>query len=153
VPPEPVVDRFSGELLRVRREAARLSQPQLGERVGVDKTTISKYETGHRKPGVDRFDALVAELGVDPTDLLSEGPGAGTLAQLRKAAGLTQAEAATEAGLNRTQYSGLERGEVGRLPDRVIGKLAAAYRVTPDEIRSAHSLSLALRETRRSRQG
>lgn len=53
VPPEPTPG-----LIRALREALGLTQAQLGEAVGVDKITVSRWERGATKPGKDSAAAL-----------------------------------------------------------------------------------------------
>lgn len=55
------------------------------------------------------------------------------LRRCRKAADLSQEEAASRAGMNRTQFAVLERGE--RLPRiDTLAKLAAAVEVSPGDL-------------------
>jgi transcriptional regulator with XRE-family HTH domain len=63
--------RFAAAILRLRREA-HLTQAQLGERVGVDATRISKWERAGQIPSAGQLDALAGVLGVDKGVLVDE---------------------------------------------------------------------------------
>jgi len=54
------------------RVAKGLTQEELGRRLGVDQTYVSKYETGRRRIDVIEFMSIVAALGVAPQTLLSK---------------------------------------------------------------------------------
>jgi transcriptional regulator with XRE-family HTH domain len=57
---------FAGRL-RELREAAGLTQEQLGERVGVKREAVARWEAGKREPGWSNVLALAEALGVDCT--------------------------------------------------------------------------------------
>jgi transcriptional regulator with XRE-family HTH domain len=79
---------------------------------------------------------------VRPADLTS-GPDdrPRSLLQLRVAAGLRQGQLAAAAGLTRTKYSALERGEIATIRDQDLTALATALGVHIDEVRTAHAVS------------
>jgi transcriptional regulator with XRE-family HTH domain len=52
-----------------RRERAGLTQVQLGDRLGVSGVTISRWETGQRRPDFDAQAAIAEALGCLPADL------------------------------------------------------------------------------------
>lgn len=45
-----------------RREALGLTQKQLGEKIGIDRTLVNKYEAGYRVPSVQILVGLAKEL-------------------------------------------------------------------------------------------
>jgi transcriptional regulator with XRE-family HTH domain len=51
------------------REKKDLTQEQLGERLGTSDVTISRWETGKRKPDLDAQAAIAEALGIELTDL------------------------------------------------------------------------------------
>ena len=53
----------AGVALRDAREAAGLTQAQLGERVGTSQATISAYENGTKQPSVATLSRLLAAAG------------------------------------------------------------------------------------------
>ncbi len=51
------------------REAKGLSQEALGGRLGVSDVTVSRWETGKRRPDLDAQAAIAEALGVEVIDL------------------------------------------------------------------------------------
>lgn len=51
------------------REEKRLTQQQLGDRLGTSDVTVSRWETGKRKPDLDAQAAIAEALGISPGDL------------------------------------------------------------------------------------
>lgn len=51
------------------REDKGLSQEALGLRLGVSDVTVSRWETGKRRPDLDAQAAIAEALGVEPVDL------------------------------------------------------------------------------------
>ena len=62
-------DQF-GNRLRQLRQQAHLSQARLGEKAGVSGKTVSKWENGKAKPGLDLVNKLADILGVSEDELL-----------------------------------------------------------------------------------
>lgn len=62
--------------LRAARLGSGLTQYEVAEALGVDKTTYSGYETGRRQPDVPKLRRLAALLGVSGDELLEIGPRA-----------------------------------------------------------------------------
>jgi transcriptional regulator with XRE-family HTH domain len=52
------------------REAKQLSQDDLAKLLGLDQSTVSKYESGRRWPGSDTFALLAEHLEVSAAELL-----------------------------------------------------------------------------------
>jgi len=67
----PATDGFAQRLRELRRQRD-LSQTELGERVGVHYTHISRYERGISRPSADTLKRLADVLGVSG-DYLLEG--------------------------------------------------------------------------------
>lgn len=53
------------------RLAARLTQYELADRLGVDQSYISKYESCRRRLDVIEFLRVVGAIGIDPAKLLA----------------------------------------------------------------------------------
>ena len=53
--------------LKIEREKKRLTQQQLAELVGVDRTLISKIESGAATPSITTAKKIAAVLGLDWT--------------------------------------------------------------------------------------
>lgn len=58
------------------RKQASLSQAELGKRVGLDQSGISRMERGERPITVEMLKMLAKALGVSPSQLLGEVDGA-----------------------------------------------------------------------------
>ncbi len=136
-----------GKLRRLRREA-NLTQEQLAVRAGLPPRTVVQYENGHRAPFANRLAVLARALGVPPAELTA-APVADTLAQLRINVGLTQQAAAERAGLVRSRYSAIERGEVAAVDEDVVARIAGAFGVTAAQVRTAHARARSIYLARR----
>ena len=64
--------RIIGSNIHMIREAAGISQTELANRVGSNKSAISRYENGMQKPSLDTLMRVADALGVDLIDLLKE---------------------------------------------------------------------------------
>ena len=59
-----------GEKLKAARRAAGLTQGQLAEKVGVQQRDISRWENGHREPGVLIVKKMAQALGCSMDELV-----------------------------------------------------------------------------------
>lgn len=66
----PARRRQIGERIRTTRRAARLSQIQLGERIGRDHKTIHRWETAETPPDLNDLLLLADALDVPLADLV-----------------------------------------------------------------------------------
>lgn len=66
------LDAELGDLVRLYRLSAGLSQVELGEAAGISYQQIQKYESGANKVSVSRLFTVAAALGMAPSELLSE---------------------------------------------------------------------------------
>lgn len=135
---------FDGQRLRAARKAAGLTLAQVSDQVGVHITVVANWERGERTPQVNRLGALARVLGVRPADLVEmaeEDPG--SLRALRIDAGLLQGQLAARAGLTRTGYAALERGEIASISEANCAALAEALGVDAVEVRTAQAVSRA----------
>lgn len=55
--------------LQARRTAAGLSQEELARRIGCDRTSVTKWETGMAYPAADKLPKIAAVLGCTIDDL------------------------------------------------------------------------------------
>lgn len=62
--------RITGQVIRKRRIELKLSQKQLADLVGVQPTTISRWETGSGYPDQGTISKVATELGITVNDLL-----------------------------------------------------------------------------------
>ena len=65
-----------GAQIRARRTALRLSQEELGHRVGVTQGAVNQWEAGAANITLENLVKVAAVLGVDPAALLGEQPAA-----------------------------------------------------------------------------
>lgn len=63
----------TGAVIRQLREARKLTQAKLAEKIDVSSKTISKWETGKGLPDISLLEPLSAALGVSVMELLSGG--------------------------------------------------------------------------------
>lgn len=134
---------FDGTRLRSLRRAAKLSQRELADMIGADSPVIANYENGRALPRVDRLRELATALGVDPSELLPSGVGVSSLERLRVRAGLLQADVAERAGMTRTKYAAIERGQTATIGADDAHALAAVLEVDVDGILIAQALARA----------
>lgn len=59
----------TGELIRIHRKKLKMSQEELGARVGMDQKTISEYECDRRRPQKRQLRKLAKALYVTESDL------------------------------------------------------------------------------------
>lgn len=100
------------------RKAAKLSQEELAELVGVSRQAVSKWELGESTPDVDKLLSLARAFGVTTDELLSEAEPAAAPSQ--------EEQARTEAGSAPSVDIDKLTGKLGRLVKRY-GWLAGVY--------------------------
>lgn len=61
--------QVAGSKIRAARERACLTQGQLAELIGVDRTSVTKWEGGEKSPRPQHFRALCEALGVSESTL------------------------------------------------------------------------------------
>ncbi|HDR9284308.1 TPA: helix-turn-helix transcriptional regulator [Burkholderia vietnamiensis] len=64
--------RQVGACLAARRKALRLTQDQLAERLGIEKESVSRIETGFVSPSLGRLSTLAEALDLSLLDLLRD---------------------------------------------------------------------------------
>jgi len=121
-----------------------MTRRQVGDAAGVHQIMVRQWETGHRVPAVEMLGALARALGVSPlalTDRADVDAADLSLRDLRLLSGFTQQQAAGTAGMVRTTYSSLERGETASLSTADAQALAASLGVSAREVEAAHAVS------------
>jgi len=116
-----------GDHLRRRRLASRLLQKQVADRLGVDKTSVYNWENNRTTPAFEYMPAIIRFLGYDPQPPARDWGD--RLAQCRKAAGLSQKEAARQMQVDPGTLARWERGQrqpEGEYETRALGFLADA---------------------------
>lgn len=66
----PVTDEAIGALVRERRRACEMGQPELGEALGVSEQMVQKYETGQSPLTVVKLVKIAETLGCKTLDLI-----------------------------------------------------------------------------------
>lgn len=61
-----------GDRLKLLREEAGISQSLLADKIGISKSSISKYEKGERTPELETFDDLADFFNVDMDYLMGK---------------------------------------------------------------------------------
>ena len=69
-PAETLVQLTPGQMLRITREFAELSQDELAEMAGLTQATISSIESGRVTLGLERAKRLAQAMHVHPASLL-----------------------------------------------------------------------------------
>ncbi|MEU5833069.1 helix-turn-helix transcriptional regulator [Streptomyces diacarni] len=135
--------QFSGALVRAKRRSIDISQDVVGERMGVGRGTVAKWETGTTVPDPHKL-PLLAEVLDSPVDELFPREGEPDLADLRGDAGYAQVDAGSLIGMrSHIPVSKAERG-IARLNDAYVEPLAVAYGVTVEELLAAQERSFGI---------
>ncbi|MGK8641109.1 helix-turn-helix domain-containing protein [Brucella anthropi] len=69
---QPELYRRLIELLIAARKDARITQTELGKRIGQRQTFVSKFETGERRLDVAEFVAVCNAVGVNPCAIIAK---------------------------------------------------------------------------------
>lgn len=69
-----------GERIRKLRRERNWTQVELGQRVGIDKRNISRYESGRLTPSARTLRRFAEAFGLDPDELAAEKPARPELA-------------------------------------------------------------------------
>ena len=64
----------TGSTIRQLRERRRLTQAELGEKIGVSSKTVSKWETGRGLPDISLLQPLTRALGISLIELMNGEP-------------------------------------------------------------------------------
>jgi transcriptional regulator with XRE-family HTH domain len=145
-------ERFVQNLRRYRLSLG-CSQEELGNRLGSDRTVISRLERTSSRMTLERADALARALDIDVrilfdtpigNEIIRVQPGKPVssetvgekVQQLRKAEGITQKDLGDRTGLDRNRISQIEAssGKVAALQLSTLEKLAAAFGIKPTEL-------------------
>ncbi|MFM0121098.1 helix-turn-helix transcriptional regulator [Paraburkholderia sp. RL18-101-BIB-B] len=145
-------ERFVQNLRRYRVSLG-CSQEELGNRLGSDRTVISRYERTSSRMTLERADALARGLDIDvrvlldtpsDKDIIRVQPGTPVssetvgekVRQLRQAEGITQKDLGNRTGMDRNRISQIEAssGKVAALQLSTLERLAAAFGVKPTEL-------------------
>lgn len=149
-----MTDAWTGDMIRTRREALRLSQAAVAEQAGINKETYRRYETGEREPGIttarriaEILDLSLAEVaGQVPLSSPASAQGnppsvvGAVLHARRTELGLSQTRVAASMSIPVELYQDYENGdkeipltvaaELASVLDMSLGKLAGTEHAT-----------------------
>lgn len=145
-------ERFIKNLKRYR-ESLGCSQEELGNRLGSDRTSISRYERTSSRMTIERADALARALDIDVRVLLDtpedrpisrKPPGAPVSSQLvgqnvhirRTTERISQKEFGNRVGMDRNHVSRIEASTspAAALQLTTLEKLAEAFGIKPTDL-------------------
>lgn len=63
------VDKIVGSIIQQKRRMLRLTQTQLGDKIGMAYSTIACYESGTRGMSLDTFFKICEVLSLDPKEV------------------------------------------------------------------------------------
>lgn len=129
------VPGFSSDALRKARRASHLSVGDFAAEAKVSETTVHRWEAGTALPTAHHLRAIAHVFGQSPADFVN-----GQFNQLRAwrvLEGMSLDEAASYSGLSRSTVHRFEQAAIQDPNDATVRAIAAAYRRSEDEIRSA----------------
>ena len=139
--PFPPPGRFDSAALRRTREATGLSRPQLAALICVNVALIKSWEAKGVCPSVGNITRVAQGLGLKVSDLYTpDAASAGSLRDLRVAAGLTQQELAQRLKVRQPLVSMWERSKTRPTLDEIT-RYATALDVDPTAIVAALDLT------------
>ena len=121
-----------GDKLRVARKAAKLTQAELAERIGVKRSVISKYENGIIDPTISQVQSLADALG---TTVLNITDFSGLSPSLEEAIPLLDTLANIEKKTSPGEKTVLSNDE-----QLTLKKLAMLLKEVPDEVENSQML-------------
>ncbi|MEV6818560.1 helix-turn-helix domain-containing protein [Nocardiopsis dassonvillei] len=135
-------------VLKEAREAKGWNHSELARRSGLSRTVVGRYEKeGGSAPTPEALQKLATVLGVAAREFI-DFQVAG-LAGYRAVLGLTQEQLVEQVGdpdLNVQTYRALEAGRTRKLRTAQARSLAAFFRVSESEVRTAHEHAVARRQ-------
>lgn len=60
--------------IRKKRKEANLTQDELAQRIGINRATLSKYETGQIDPPISQINKIAEALGITQIELITGNP-------------------------------------------------------------------------------
>lgn len=138
-----LAEKFVQEM-RQRRQALSLSQQDLGDKLGIDRNTVSRIERGAPNIAVADAAAIAAALGTTLREMFGSGTGtesnsmlattiSGKVRELRVERGLNQRQLAELVGVDRNWVSAVESGS-RNITLRTLEKFALALKVLPQDL-------------------
>ncbi|WP_327352791.1 helix-turn-helix domain-containing protein [Streptomyces sp. NBC_01304] len=131
---------FDGRRLNDARRAARRTQSDVADALGVAPSSVGSWETGQWPPDAEKLPALAAAVGRDLDELFPR-PGLPDLADLRCDAGVYRQQVLELIGTKSAgPVSNAEKG-VRRLSEQFVEPLAKGYGVSVEALLAAQERS------------
>lgn len=124
-------------MLAAAVESSEFSRPDIARAADVSTQTLANWTSGRVHPNVDLLTRVVKFLGLEISDVVVVDPATRMFSDLRVAAGLTQPQLATAAGLPTRTLQDIERGNTKQLKRRHVAALTGPLGVTADELLEA----------------
>ena len=99
-----------GDHIRKRRLDLKLTQKEVAERIGVDKTTIQFWEKNRVKPSLAQIPKIIEFLGRDPFEAKAESLG-DKIKTYRRIHGFSQKKLAHLVGIDPSTVGAWEKGK------------------------------------------
>ncbi len=118
---------LDADALRYFRQRKGLSKAQLAEKIHTSARQIAAYESGRQIPEPGRIASLATALDVPAFVLSGARPSTATVADLRRMAGLTVAQAASDIGISTATYRRIEHDGIWKRDETaLLQRIAAA---------------------------
>jgi transcriptional regulator with XRE-family HTH domain len=145
--PKSGVPGWKPSVLREARAAKDWSLTEVGERTGIDRTLIGRYEKeGGSAPSPQALGQLADVFGIPRHKFIDDAVG---LVKYRAVLGLSQSELVEklkDPDLSVQTYGNLENGRTRKLRAAQARTLAGFFGVSEDEVRAAHERNVARRQ-------
>ncbi|MBB5494880.1 helix-turn-helix domain-containing protein [Nocardiopsis metallicus] len=145
--PKSGVSGWKPSVLRAARAAQDWSLTEVGERIGIDRSLVGRYEKeGGSAPSPQVLRKLAEVFGVSPTEFIDDAVG---LVKYRAVLGLSQGELVDklqDPDLTIQTYGRLESGRTRKLRAAQAKTLAVFFGVSEDEVRAAHERNVQRRQ-------
>ncbi len=151
--PRSGVVGWKPSVLKEAREAKGWNSSELARRTELSRTVVGRYEKeGGSAPTPEALQRLATVLGVAAREFIDFRVAG--LAGYRAVLGLTQeqlVEQVNDPDLNVQTYRALEAGRTRKLRTAQARSLAAFFRVSENEVRTAHEHAVAHRQREREK--
>ncbi len=135
-------------VLKEARESKGWTPSELARRTELSRTVVGRYERANGSaPTPEALQKLAAVLGVPPREFIDFRVAG--LAGYRAVLGLTQDQLVEKVGdpdLNVQTYRALEAGRTRKLRTAQARSLAAFFKISEDEVRTAHEQAVTRRQ-------
>ena len=138
-----------GKAIFNRRARLGLSQEELANRLGTNKSTVSRWESGDARLPAERLESIAAALGTSASDLVApveqqmKVDVGKAIFDRRSSLGISQAELASRLGISEAAVNRWENGS-RRVRINLFPEIAAALKTTVAQLAGTGSESNAI---------